>query len=132
MQTFPKRGIANCGHVLAEELKKIHLHRRTEYNKLINEPPEMAKIRMRLLFHADEAHRNYSQYVGHWDDWMLGRAVRDIECKSGDAAWIGDYVLVKPSGKPEMTVGGWKWHTTIYSSRLAGDCSVDCGSIELL
>lgn len=72
---------------------------------------------------ADEAHRIYPQYAGHWGGWTLARMRARVVTKMGVAFEGGDVVLARPNQFRD-----WAWPigatATAYSVRNGIDTEI--------
>jgi hypothetical protein len=78
-------------------------------------------LKKTLIEQAEEAHKQYPQYEGHWRtwDWDVAKIRRKVRTKMGIAFEIGDIVLVRR--QPGLTKSlGW----TAYSFRNSCDTAV--------
>ncbi len=76
-----------------------------------------AEIRER----ADDAHRQYPQYAGHWDDskWVLVRIERTIKTKLGVAFTAGELTLAyaERNSALDISCGAPEISVMAYSTR---------------
>jgi hypothetical protein len=87
-------------------------------------------LRNELLVQANAHHVQYPQYAGHFDRYVLVRAVHRIKTKMGVAIEIGDYVLANPTSRT-IECGPFigKKARIIYSFRNKSDTSVPADSV---
>lgn len=93
------------------------------------------KILENLKKDANYAHRQFPQYAGHWDAWVLGRITKKISTKGGLAFEKGDVVLVNPNSLTYQIPEGPKKgivSPTCYSFRCKVDCSLGGNFVEII
>ena len=90
-------------------------------------------IRETLVRQADQQMAAYPQYVGHFDTYGIGVALRDVKTRLGLAVAKGETVLVSPEVRTYTDVRGKQRQSRlIYSARNRVDTSVPFDAIRVV
>jgi hypothetical protein len=84
---------------------------------MTRKPLSYGEIREILISHAESQHTDHPQYAGHWDDWGLAIARKDIKGRDGKVSLAKNELCLispKPAHKEEYSRYPNVLWTTVY------------------
>jgi hypothetical protein len=75
---------------------------------------EIAEIKADLLFEVRNKHLDKPQYAGHWDNWVVAQAKRDIKDKYKDEIGFKDDFVLLDADSFELDKFDKKVYVTVY------------------
>jgi hypothetical protein len=75
---------------------------------------EIANIKSDLLFEVRNKHLDKPQYAGHWDNWVVAQAKRDIKDKYRDEIGFKDDFVLLDANSFRLNEFDKKIYVTVY------------------
>lgn len=92
---------------------------------------KLEAIRLKLIKNADVKHKQYPQYKGHWDNWGLAVAKKQIKGRGGVLCLEkGEYCLISPEAPNKEKYSQYPnvlW-TTVYLEKNLDGCDTSVNS----